>query len=136
MNYHSMKIETSSLALDGLKLLHSMRIPDIRGYFAETYVRRDFVAIGMEYEFTQDNESMPRSIGTVRGLHFQIPPFAQTKLVRVARGKILDGVVDLRQSSRRPGAGRRSPHSVQWSGACRSCRAGLRTGFARWSQTA
>src|SRR5262245_42859602 len=95
-----MKIEISSLAPEGLKLLHSMRISDIRGYFAETYVRRDFVASGMVHEFTQDNESMSRSVGTVRGLHFQIPPFAQTKLVRVTRGKILDVVVDLRHSSR------------------------------------
>jgi dTDP-4-dehydrorhamnose 3,5-epimerase len=72
---------------------------DTRGYFAETYVRRDFVAAGIEHEFIQDNESRSRAAGTVRGLHFQAPPAAQTKLIRVLRGRILDVVVDLRCSS-------------------------------------
>src|SRR5262249_28036297 len=69
------------------------------GYFAEIYVRRDFLAAGIEHDFVQDNESRSCAAGTVRGLHFQVPPFAQTKLVRVLRGQILDVVVDMRRSS-------------------------------------
>ncbi len=54
---------------------------------------------GIDHNFIQDNESSSRALGTVRGLHFQVPPFAQTKLVRVLSGRILDVVVDLRRSS-------------------------------------
>jgi dTDP-4-dehydrorhamnose 3,5-epimerase len=94
-----LKINVFSLSLHGVKLIRSARMSDARGYFAETYVRRDFVAAGIEHEFIQDNESRSRTAGTIRGLHFQVPPFAQTKLVRVLRGRILDVVVDLRRSS-------------------------------------
>ena len=94
-----MKLNVESLSLPDVKLLRSTRISDSRGYFAETYVRRDYAAAGMEHEFIRDNESMSRAAGTVRGLHFQVPPFTQTKLVRVLRGRVLDVVVDLRRSS-------------------------------------
>ena len=94
-----MKLDICSLPLDGIKLIRSTRISDARGYFAETYVRPDFVAAGIDHEFIQDNQSRSYAAGTVRGLHFQVPPFAQTKLVRVLRGRILDVVVDLRRSS-------------------------------------
>ena len=73
------------------------------GYFAETYVRCDFAAAGIPHEFVQDNESLSHAPGTVRGLHFQIPPFAQAKLVRVLTGRIFDACVDLRRSSPRYG---------------------------------
>ena len=94
-----MKLDICSLPLDGIKLIRSMHISDARGYFAETYVRPDFTTAGIDHEFIQDNESRSYSAGTVRGLHFQVPPFAQTKLVRVLRGRIFDVVVDLRRSS-------------------------------------
>jgi dTDP-4-dehydrorhamnose 3,5-epimerase len=94
-----MKLDICSLPLDGIKLIRPMRISDARGYFAEIYVRPYFAAAGIDHEFIQDNESRSYSAGTVRGLHFQVPPFAQTKLVRVLRGRILDVVVDLRRSS-------------------------------------
>jgi dTDP-4-dehydrorhamnose 3,5-epimerase len=94
-----LKLEVSSLPLHGVKLVRSVRMSDARGYFAEIYVRRDFLAAGIEHDFVQDNESRSCAAGTVRGLHFQVPPFAQTKLVRVLRGQILDVVVDLRRSS-------------------------------------
>jgi dTDP-4-dehydrorhamnose 3,5-epimerase len=74
---------------------------DVRGYFAETYVRRDFSAAGIGQDFVQDNQSLSRAAATVRGLHFQIPPAAQAKLIRVLRGRIFDVVVDLRRSSAR-----------------------------------
>ena len=94
-----MKLDICPLPLDGIKLIRSMRSSDARGYFAETYVRQDFAAAGIDHEFIQDNQSRSYAAGTVRGLHFQVPPFAQTKLIRALQGRILDVVVDLRRSS-------------------------------------
>ncbi len=94
-----MKLNVLSLSLPDVKLIRTERIGDLRGYFVEAYVRRDFVAAGITDEFVQDNQSFSIATGTVRGLHFQIPPLTQTKLVRVLRGKILDVVVDLRRNS-------------------------------------
>jgi dTDP-4-dehydrorhamnose 3,5-epimerase len=98
-----MKLNIRSLALPEVKLISSARIIDPRGYFAETYVRRDFAAADISQEFVQDNQSHSRAAGTVRGLHFQIPPFAQAKLIRVLHGRIFDVCVDLRRSSPRYG---------------------------------
>lgn len=75
------------------------RHTDHRGYFAEIYNARDFTALGIPDQFVQDNYSHSQKRGTVRGLHFQSPPHAQAKLIRVARGRILDVVVDLRRAS-------------------------------------
>lgn len=94
-----MKLDVIPLLLSGVRLIRAKRHLDPRGYFAETYVRRDFALAGIGQEFIQDNQSGSSARGTVRGLHFQIPPFAQAKLVRVLRGRILDVVVDLRRSS-------------------------------------
>jgi dTDP-4-dehydrorhamnose 3,5-epimerase len=94
-----MKLDVIPQSLSGVMVIRSKRYPDPRGYFAETYVRRDFALAGIGQEFIQDNQSGSSARGTVRGLHFQIPPFAQAKLVRVLRGRILDVVVDLRRSS-------------------------------------
>lgn len=93
------KLNVISLPLSGVMLIRGRRYFDQRGYFAETYVRRDFAAVGIDQDFIQDNQSGSHRRGTVRGLHFQIPPFAQAKLVRVLRGRILDVVVDLRRTS-------------------------------------
>ena len=94
-----MKLDVIPLSLSGVRLIRAKRYLDPRGYFAETYVRRDFADAGIDQEFVQDNQSCSSARGTVRGLHFQIPPFAQAKLVRVLRGRILDVVVDLRRAS-------------------------------------
>lgn len=94
-----MKLQVQPMSLPGVMLIHGTRYNDQRGYFAETYARRDFVAFGVDNDFIQDNQSVSTTAGTVRGLHFQAPPFAQAKLVRVTRGKIYDVVVDLRRSS-------------------------------------
>jgi dTDP-4-dehydrorhamnose 3,5-epimerase len=94
-----MKLDVIPLSLSGARLIRAKRYLDQRGYFAETYVRRDFADAGIGQEFVQDNQSCSSARGTVRGLHFQIPPFAQAKLVRVLRGRILDVVVDLRRAS-------------------------------------
>jgi dTDP-4-dehydrorhamnose 3,5-epimerase len=98
-----MKLSIRPLALPEIKLISAPRFGDARGYFAETYVKRDFTAAGITHEFVQDNESLSRARGTVRGLHFQIPPFAQAKLIRVLTGRIFDACVDLRRSSPRYG---------------------------------
>jgi dTDP-4-dehydrorhamnose 3,5-epimerase len=83
----------------GPLLIEVRRFGDARGVFAETFSRRDFAALGIEEEFVQDNWSRSDAVGTVRGLHFQRPPHAQAKIVRVLRGAILDVAVDLRRAS-------------------------------------
>jgi dTDP-4-dehydrorhamnose 3,5-epimerase len=88
-----------SLAIPDVKLLRPRRHIDARGFFSETYSRRDLLAAGIDESFVQDNHSLSIAEGVVRGLHFQIPPHAQAKLVRVARGAILDVAVDLRYGS-------------------------------------
>jgi dTDP-4-dehydrorhamnose 3,5-epimerase len=98
-----MKLSIRPLALPEIKLISAPRYRDQRGYFAETYVRGDFAAAGIAHEFVQDNESLSQAPGTVRGMHFQIPPFAQAKLIRVLTGRIFDVCIDLRRSSPRFG---------------------------------
>lgn len=71
---------------------------DSRGYFFETYVEKKYIENGIKVDFIQDNESKS-SYGVIRGLHYQTPPFAQSKLVRVISGKVLDVAVDIRKSS-------------------------------------
>ena len=80
-----MKLDVLPLWLPDVKLIWTKRIGDVRGYFAEVYVHRDFAAAGIADEFVRDNQSFSIVAGTVRGLHFQIPPFAQVKLVRALR---------------------------------------------------
>ena len=76
-----------------------MKHGDYRGYFSETYNGRTLAAAGIGIDFVQDNHSLSAEKGTVRGLHFQTPPFAQDKLVRVVRGSVFDVAVDLRRDS-------------------------------------
>lgn len=72
---------------------------DHRGWFTETWSKRDFEAVGLNYDFVQDNHSYSSKKGVLRGLHFQKAEYSQAKLVRCARGAILDVVVDLRHES-------------------------------------
>lgn len=72
---------------------------DGRGYFSEVFNRAELATFGLDVEFVQDNQSLSRSVGTVRGLHFQSAPYAQAKLVRVLRGAIFDVAVDIRAGS-------------------------------------
>jgi dTDP-4-dehydrorhamnose 3,5-epimerase len=71
---------------------------DERGYFFEAYNKNKFSGLGIDIDFVQDNQSFSQK-GTLRGLHYQNPPFAQTKLVRVLQGEIMDVAVDLRKDS-------------------------------------
>ena len=75
------------------------RFADTRGWFSETYQRDRYRAAGIDAEFVQDNHSYSAPTGTLRGIHFQSPPFAQAKLVRCLRGRIWDVAVDLRRGS-------------------------------------
>jgi dTDP-4-dehydrorhamnose 3,5-epimerase len=80
-------------------LIKPKRFTDERGWFVETYKRRDAAERGLGEEFVQDNHSLSQPAGTLRGLHFQTPPHAQAKLVRCIRGRIMDYVVDVRRGS-------------------------------------
>ena len=92
-----MRVYKTSLA--GMLLIESDRFGDHRGFFAETYSHRAYAALGICEIFVQDNHSLSAEIGTVRGLHFQAPPAAQSKLVRCGRGAIFDVAVDIRKGS-------------------------------------
>ena len=81
------------------KLITPPRFGDRRGFFGETYNRRRYAEMGIDVEFVQDNHSLSREVGTLRGLHFQSPPHAQAKLVRCGGGAIFDVAVDIRRSS-------------------------------------
>jgi len=94
-----MAIVVSELAIPGLKIIKSKKFGDQRGFFSETYNKQEFAQAGIDLDFVQDNHSLSADKGTIRGLHFQIPPFAQDKLIRVIRGRILDVAVDLRRTS-------------------------------------
>jgi dTDP-4-dehydrorhamnose 3,5-epimerase len=89
------KIETG---FDGLFILEPSVFEDDRGFFMESYNKEKLYSLGIDYTFIQDNHSKS-SYGVIRGLHFQNPPYAQTKLIRVLQGSILDIVVDIRKSS-------------------------------------
>jgi dTDP-4-dehydrorhamnose 3,5-epimerase len=73
---------------------------DERGFFLESYSKKVFEEQGISIDFVQDNHSLSAKAGVLRGLHFQSPPFSQTKLVRVTRGKVYDVIVDLRKESK------------------------------------
>jgi dTDP-4-dehydrorhamnose 3,5-epimerase len=94
-----MAIEVQPLAIPEVRLIRTRTFADHRGFFRETWNRAAFAEAGIHLDFVQDNHSGSTAIGTVRGLHFQAPPHAQDKLVRVIRGRILDVAVDLRRSS-------------------------------------
>lgn len=86
-------------SIEGLYIIEPRVFGDARGYFFESFNARVFQEqTGMDIQFVQDNESMS-CYGVLRGLHFQIPPFAQSKLVRVVKGCVLDVAVDLRKGS-------------------------------------
>jgi dTDP-4-dehydrorhamnose 3,5-epimerase len=92
-------VQTEKTLLEGVVIFAPKRLGDERGFFVETYNKATLNAQGVNLEFVQDNHSLSRDVGTLRGLHFQSEPFGQDKLVRCSRGRILDVAVDLRRSS-------------------------------------
>src|SRR5688500_181626 len=94
-----MKLELESLAIPDVKILRPLKFNDARGFFSETYNRRLFLEAGIDADFVQDNHSFSTAAGTIRGLHYQGHPFAQTKLIRVVSGRVFDVAVDIRRGS-------------------------------------
>ena len=92
-------MHTQQLDIPEVLLLTPKKHGDERGFFSEVYNRRALAAAGVHTDFVQDNHSFSPQRGTVRGLHFQAPPHAQHKLVRVVRGAVYDVAVDLRRGS-------------------------------------
>lgn len=91
-----MTLETTTI--QDLVIINPTVFVDERGYFFEAYSKSKFSDLGITIDFVQDNQSFSKK-GTLRGLHYQNPPFAQTKLVRVLQGEIIDVAVDLRKDS-------------------------------------
>jgi len=94
-----MRFTATELAIAGLLLIKPQKIEDSRGYFRETYRARPFEDVGMPAVFVQENEAFSAAAGTLRGLHYQAPPYAQARLVRAVRGSVFDVAVDLRRGS-------------------------------------
>ena len=92
-------MEVIKTEIEGVVIIEPRVFGDARGYFLESFNAREFAEkTGMQVNFVQDNESMSH-YGVLRGLHFQQPPFAQSKLVRVVKGRVLDIAVDIRVGS-------------------------------------
>jgi dTDP-4-dehydrorhamnose 3,5-epimerase len=109
--------ELRRLAIDGLIELVPTRHGDARGFISETWNKERLAAHGIAMDWVQDNHSFSAQAGVLRGLHYQLPPRAQDKLVRVARGRIFDVAVDIRRGS---------PTFGRW--------AGLELSAEKWNQ--
>lgn len=108
-------MEVKATNIPGVLLLKPRYFHDARGYFVETYNERSARQSGLVADFVQDNQALSLRRGTVRALHFQVPPKAQAKLVRVLRGSVYDVAVDLRAGS---------PHYGRWVGATLTAQGG------------
>ena len=98
-------MKVTKTKLDGVLILEPDVFGDHRGWFMESWSKKKYEDVGINVEFVQDNESFTAKKGTLRGIHFQQAPFAQSKLVRVVQGAVLDIAVDLRKNS---------PTYLQW----------------------
>lgn len=96
---HERTVDVAALSLSGIKLITPTIVRDARGFFCETFSARTLARAGIAATFVQDNHSLSTQKGVVRGLHFQTPPRAQAKLVRVTHGSIFDVAVDIRVGS-------------------------------------
>lgn len=85
--------------LQDAKIIETDVFGDHRGFFTETYTKEKFEAVGIDFDFTQDNQSLSVEPGVLRGLHYQRAPYAQTKLLRAVTGVIYDVIVDIRKGS-------------------------------------
>jgi dTDP-4-dehydrorhamnose 3,5-epimerase len=92
-------LDVRPLGLEGVVEIRPRRFGDDRGFFSETWSRGGLAEAGIDLDFVQDNHSYSAARGVLRGLHFQTPPSAQDKLVRVSRGSVFDVAVDIRQGS-------------------------------------
>lgn len=101
------KLRITKTNLTDVVLVEPAVFGDHRGFFTESYSQEDFKAAGLDYAFVQDNHSLSVEAGVLRGLHFQKGEAAQTKLIRVVTGAVLDVIVDIRKGS---------PTYGQWEG--------------------
>lgn len=92
-------MEFISTNINGLYVIHPEKRKDERGEFARTFCKNNFKQIGFEKEFVQYNHSLNYKKGTIRGMHFQKPPYTEVKLIRCVQGAVYDVVVDLREGS-------------------------------------
>jgi dTDP-4-dehydrorhamnose 3,5-epimerase len=92
-------LDVRPLRLDGLCEIRPARIGDSRGFFSEVWNAERMAEAGFQLDFVQDNHSSSAAKGVLRGLHFQMPPAAQHKLIRVSRGSVFDVAVDIRRGS-------------------------------------
>lgn len=92
-------MEVFETEIPAIKRLIPRRIGDGRGWFSESWNSKRMAEAGLAIDFVQDNHSFSASVGTIRGLHFQAPPMAQTKLIRVTQGAVMDVVADIRRGS-------------------------------------
>lgn len=93
------KLKVTTTKLQDVKIIEPALFGDSRGFFTETYSDRDFKEAGINFDFIQDNQSLSSQAGVLRGLHFQRGKAAQTKLIRVVTGAVLDLIVDVRKGS-------------------------------------
>ncbi len=91
-------VKFSNIDIEGPVVIEPNVFSDNRGYFLESYSREQFAKAGLDLDFVQDNQSLSQK-GTLRGLHFQAPPYEQGKLVRAISGAVMDVVVDIRKNS-------------------------------------
>lgn len=101
------KLKVTTTKLQDVKIIEPAVFGDHRGFFTESYSDRDFKEVGIDIDFIQDNHSLSTQAGVLRGLHFQRGKAAQTKLIRVVTGAVLDVIVDVRAGS---------PTYKQWEG--------------------
>ncbi|MFD1411456.1 dTDP-4-dehydrorhamnose 3,5-epimerase [Lapidilactobacillus gannanensis] len=101
------KLKVTTTKLQDVKIIEPAVFGDNRGFFTESYSERDFKEAGINIDFIQDNQSLSAQAGVLRGLHFQRGKAAQTKLIRVVTGAVLDVIVDVRKGS---------PTYKQWEG--------------------
>ncbi len=92
-------MQVQPTAIPDVLILTPQKHGDHRGFFSETFSAQRYRDAGVDVDFVQDNHSMSAEVGVVRGLHFQAPPHAQAKLVRVTRGRVMDVAVDIRKGS-------------------------------------
>jgi dTDP-4-dehydrorhamnose 3,5-epimerase len=104
-----MSLEIRPLELEGVLEIRPNRIGDERGFFSETWNAQKFAQSGLDLHFVQENHTYSAARGVLRGLHYQLPPYAQDKLIRVSRGSVFDVAVDIRSDS---------PTFKKWCAAC------------------
>jgi len=85
--------------LKGAYLIELEKRGDDRGFFARTFCKNEFVSIGHKSEFVQFNHSITKVAGSIRGMHFQVPPFTEIKLIRCVKGSVYDVIIDIRKDS-------------------------------------